>query len=115
MSILSGESIKELRERKLMTQRDLSEEAGIDVSSISRIELGISKPRFSTVRKLTKALDAHEPSTSSESKSKYPSDNLDKFMLRLPEGMREKIKAHAEENGRSMNSEITHQLNKAYS
>ena len=30
----------------------------------------------------------------------------DQFPLRLPDGMREKIKAEAEENGRSMNQEI---------
>lgn len=30
----------------------------------------------------------------------------EKFMLRLPDGMRERIRLAAEENGRSMNSEI---------
>lgn len=30
----------------------------------------------------------------------------DKFMLRLPEGMRERVKASAEANNRSMNSEV---------
>lgn len=30
----------------------------------------------------------------------------DQFPLRLPEGLRDRIKRHAEENGRSMNSEI---------
>lgn len=30
----------------------------------------------------------------------------DKFMLRLPDGMRERIKAAADKNSRSMNSEI---------
>lgn len=44
----------------------------------------------------------------------YPSDNLDKFMLRLPKGMREKIKAHAEESGRSMNSEIISRLEASF-
>ncbi|SDY18052.1 Arc family DNA-binding protein [Citreimonas salinaria] len=34
----------------------------------------------------------------------------DKFMLRLPAGMRERIKASAEENNRSMNAEIVHAL-----
>lgn len=44
----------------------------------------------------------------------YPSDSLDKFMLRLPQGMREKIKACAEENGRSMNSEIVSRLEASF-
>lgn len=30
----------------------------------------------------------------------------DKFMLRLPSGMRDRIKEHADFNGRSMNAEI---------
>lgn len=34
----------------------------------------------------------------------------DKFMLRLPDGMRERIKAAADENRRSMNAEIIARL-----
>lgn len=34
----------------------------------------------------------------------------DKFMLRLPDGMRERIRAAAAENGRSMNAEIVFRL-----
>ena len=34
----------------------------------------------------------------------------DKFMLRLPDGMRERIKESAEKNSRSMNAEIVHAL-----
>ncbi|MEL6362304.1 MAG: Arc family DNA-binding protein [Pseudomonadota bacterium] len=37
----------------------------------------------------------------------------DKFMLRLPDGMRERIKAAAAANGRSMNAEIVAQLDAA--
>ncbi|REF28678.1 Arc-like DNA binding dprotein [Xenorhabdus cabanillasii] len=37
----------------------------------------------------------------------------DKFMLRLPDGMREHIAKRAEENGRSMNSEIVQILHDA--
>lgn len=38
----------------------------------------------------------------------------DKFMLRLPDGMREKIKAAADEAGRSMNAEIVHRLDASF-
>lgn len=38
----------------------------------------------------------------------------DKFMLRLPDGMRDRIKAVAAENGRSMNAEIVATLEKEY-
>lgn len=40
------------------------------------------------------------------SKQPFPSDLQDKFMLRLPEGMRDRIKAAADRNNRSMNAEI---------
>lgn len=38
----------------------------------------------------------------------------DKFMLRLPDGMRDRIKAAAEANGRSMNAEIVATLEEKY-
>ncbi len=38
----------------------------------------------------------------------------DKFMLRLPNGMRERIKGAAEENGRSMNAEIVRVLEREF-
>ncbi|EGT4306808.1 Arc family DNA-binding protein [Cronobacter sakazakii] len=38
--------------------------------------------------------------------SKFPSQEMDRFNLRLPEGMRELIAERARRNGRSMNSEI---------
>jgi plasmid stability protein len=34
----------------------------------------------------------------------------DKFMLRFPDGMRDRIKEAAAENGRSMNAEIVYRL-----
>lgn len=40
----------------------------------------------------------------------YPSDNVDKLLLRFPEGMRDEIKHAAEASGRSMNAEIVQRL-----
>ncbi len=40
----------------------------------------------------------------------YPSDKQDKFMLRFPDGMRDRIRDEADANGRSMNAEIVHRL-----
>ncbi|EPG4007226.1 TPA: Arc family DNA-binding protein [Providencia stuartii] len=42
--------------------------------------------------------------------SKYPSQNQDKFTVRFPDGMRDELAKIAEENGRSMNSEIVQVL-----
>ena len=38
----------------------------------------------------------------------------DKFVLRLPDGMRERIKERADRNGRSMNAEIVALLEREY-
>lgn len=47
-------------------------------------------------------------------KQAFPSDQQDKFVLRLPDGMRDRIKAAAEKSGRSMNAEIIHALEIIY-
>lgn len=41
---------------------------------------------------------------------KYPSDEQDRFLVRLPAGMRQQIADIAKANGRSMNSEIVARL-----
>ncbi|MEJ1173192.1 Arc family DNA-binding protein [Agrobacterium sp. CMT1] len=38
----------------------------------------------------------------------------DKFPLRLPDGMRDRIRSEADRNNRSMNAEIVFQLSRAY-
>lgn len=48
------------------------------------------------------------------SDSPYPSQNQDKFVLRLPDGMRDRIKAAAEASNRSMNAEIIATLEEKY-
>ncbi|MGY6697874.1 MAG: Arc family DNA-binding protein [Roseinatronobacter sp.] len=43
-----------------------------------------------------------------------PSQSQDKFIIRLPDGMRDRIKSAADSNNRSMNAEIVATLEKAY-
>lgn len=52
-----GERLRELRERKLMTQAELGEAADVSRDQVSRIERDEVDPRFSTIRKLAKALN----------------------------------------------------------
>lgn len=40
----------------------------------------------------------------------FPSRGLDKFVVRFPDGMRDRIREAAERSGRSMNAEIIHRL-----
>lgn len=46
--------------------------------------------------------------------SDAPSQSQDKFIVRLPDGMRDRIKAAADANNRSMNSEIVATLEQKY-
>lgn len=44
------------------------------------------------------------------SETRYPSDEADRFQVRMPPGLRSRIAAQAKANGRSMNSEIIARL-----
>src|SRR3984957_13943760 len=45
----------------------------------------------------------------------FPSSGLDKFVLRLPDGMRDKIGVAARTNKRTMNAEIVQRLDASFS
>lgn len=45
---------------------------------------------------------------------KYPSDKQDQFMLRLPDGLRDRIKASADAQNRSMNAEIVARIQDSF-
>jgi hypothetical protein len=44
----------------------------------------------------------------------FPSSKQDQFVLRFPDGLRDRIKAYAEAHGRSMNAEIVRVLEREY-
>jgi len=54
-----GDRLKELRERNLLTQAELGAAAGVSRDQVSRIERDEVDPRFSTIRKLARALDVN--------------------------------------------------------
>ncbi len=47
-------------------------------------------------------------------KEKYPSELAERFQIRLPAGLRDRIKAYAERHGRSMNTEIVRVLEREF-
>jgi transcriptional regulator with XRE-family HTH domain len=49
--------LKEWRERRLLTQRELAAKAGMSAGQVNRIERGVHRPRLSTIRRLAEALD----------------------------------------------------------
>lgn len=53
---VDGAKLREARERRLMTQPELSERSGVMIATISRIENGLQQPRIPTVRKLAEVL-----------------------------------------------------------
>jgi transcriptional regulator with XRE-family HTH domain len=57
-SVKIGGNLRRLREDRLLTQAELAERAGIALSSLVRIENDQVNPRFSSIRKLARALDA---------------------------------------------------------
>ncbi len=52
-----GERLKATRTRRLLTQDELAERAGVSQSTIANIERDNAEPQFRTIRKLAKALD----------------------------------------------------------
>ena len=52
-----GDNLKVVRTRRLLTQVQLAEKSGVNQVTIARIERNQVDPRFSTMRRLAKALD----------------------------------------------------------
>ena len=52
-----GERIKTIRERRNMTQSDLSDRSGVDAASLSRYENDHKKPTVETLLRIAQALD----------------------------------------------------------
>jgi transcriptional regulator with XRE-family HTH domain len=52
-----GEKVRETRKRKLLTQEQLADKAGVGVNTIIRIERNQVEPHGRTIRKLAAALD----------------------------------------------------------
>ncbi len=57
-----GEKLREARTRRLLTQEELAEKAGISAATVVNIERNNQEPHFRTIRKLAKALDV-DPTT----------------------------------------------------
>jgi transcriptional regulator with XRE-family HTH domain len=52
-----GEKLREVRTRRLLTQDELADKAGVSQSTIANIERDNAEPQFRTIRKLAMALD----------------------------------------------------------
>ncbi len=52
-----GEKLKEIRTRRLLTQEELAEKAGVNHSTVVNTERNQTEPHFRTIRKLAAALN----------------------------------------------------------
>ena len=52
-----GEQLKNTRTRRLLTQEELAEKAGVSAATVVNIERNNQEPHFRTIRKLAKALN----------------------------------------------------------
>jgi transcriptional regulator with XRE-family HTH domain len=51
-----GEKLKQIRTRRLLTQEELAEKAGVSAATVVNVERNNQEPHFRTIRKLAKAL-----------------------------------------------------------
>jgi transcriptional regulator with XRE-family HTH domain len=56
-----GEAIRQLRNKRRLSQEDLAHAAGVTTGTISAIERGNSNPTWGTVKRIAKALDVSVP------------------------------------------------------
>lgn len=58
MPRISGENLRGVRDRRLLSQRELAERAGLSPTTILKLEAGrVEDPHPRTVRKLAEALE----------------------------------------------------------
>ena len=53
-----GAWVRELRQRKKLTQTDVAQRAGISLTYVSEIERGVRNPTLAVIVRLARALDA---------------------------------------------------------
>jgi len=53
---IDGEKVRAARERAFLSKRELADEAGLDRSTVGRIEDGVTEVYPRTIRKIAKAL-----------------------------------------------------------
>ncbi len=58
MPRISGEKLRGVRDRRLLSQRELAEKAGLSPTTILKLEAGkVDDPHPRTIRKLARALE----------------------------------------------------------
>jgi transcriptional regulator with XRE-family HTH domain len=53
-----GKAIRELREKRRLTQEAVAHDAGVTTATLGVIERGLSNPTWATLRRIASALDA---------------------------------------------------------
>ena len=63
---IDGEKVRAARERAFLSKRELAEKAGLDRSTVGRIEDGVTEVYPRTIRKLAEALSVDPASLAPE-------------------------------------------------
>ena len=63
---VDGQKVREAREKAFLSKRELSERAGLDRSTVGRIEVGITEVYPRTIRKIAEALSVDPASLTPE-------------------------------------------------
>lgn len=58
ISYVVGNAVAEARAKKGLSQKELSENTGIDQSDLSKIERGVANPSIGTLNRIAEAMDA---------------------------------------------------------
>jgi len=53
---MNGSRLREFREQRFMSQKELATKTGLTIATVSRLEGGKHRPHFATVRRLAEAL-----------------------------------------------------------
>ena len=55
--VMDGEAVRSLREERRLSRRQLAEASGVSVKTLAHVELGKTRARLSTARKIGAALE----------------------------------------------------------
>jgi len=116
---LNRENLIKYRAAARLTQAELGKKAGVAGRQITRYESGGADPRPTMIHRLAEALGVNAEDllcsgVVDEEEKPFPSQIADRFNVRLPDEMRDRITVAAKANSRTMNAEIVYRLEESF-
>lgn len=98
-----------------MSRTDRQVNFRIPVELLASIKESAGQNNRTVTAELVTWLQGGEHSRAGRLQQDSPSRHEDKFMVRMPEGMRDRIQEAAKDNNRSMNAEVVARLDASFS